>query len=469
MSDETYYTVLNVKEKATPSEIKTAYRDLIKQVHPDTITNLAPFLRRIAEDKAKEITEAYTVLSNSSKRSEYDSQLAGYRRQTSPQAPPPTTPPPAQQAASQSSSGPYCNRCGTSLYASGFCPKCNKFTAPTATPAASPRPQAVRWLGYDWAPVMRWSREHPLIVIFTVLFSSVFIASLFSDANTSQPDSKPQPVTNNAAAASTGLYSKYPCDFRDKTSPIDGKPCSERKDQTIPAPPPGYTVDEKTTGTQSPTVSVSGTYAGTVHNQTANVSSTFTVVFHQTKAGLLDGCVEVKPPLQGSGVLRGSVHGSQVTFDVADITFHGDTSKSGIAGSYVVTRQAGNQLGDFHLSRQTGGSASFGCADGAVVEFEVVDAPPKPKPVVKSAAATSAVVTGRYGATIYKRCAFLPLENYGRCDYGPEEVAQLKQGDRVRVLSSLTRAQSGDDIYKVRSQQGWEGWARAEDLTLEPK
>jgi curved DNA-binding protein CbpA len=65
MSDETYYTVLNVKETASPSEIKTAYRDLIKQVHPDTITNLAPYLRRIAEDKAKEITEAYTVLSSS--------------------------------------------------------------------------------------------------------------------------------------------------------------------------------------------------------------------------------------------------------------------------------------------------------------------------------------------------------------------------------------------------------------------
>jgi curved DNA-binding protein CbpA len=41
MSDETYYTVLNVKETASPAEIKTAYRDLIRQVHPDTIANLA--------------------------------------------------------------------------------------------------------------------------------------------------------------------------------------------------------------------------------------------------------------------------------------------------------------------------------------------------------------------------------------------------------------------------------------------
>ena len=81
-----YYTVLNVKETASASEIKTAYRDLIRQVHPDTITNLAPYLRKIAEDKAKEITEAYSVLSNSSKRRNYDRQLLAYRLQTMAQA-----------------------------------------------------------------------------------------------------------------------------------------------------------------------------------------------------------------------------------------------------------------------------------------------------------------------------------------------------------------------------------------------
>jgi hypothetical protein len=59
------------------------------------------------------------------------------------------------------------------------------------------------------------------------------------------------------------------------------------------------------------------------------------------------------------------------------------------------------------------------------------------------------------------------MENAGRCDFGPEEVAELKQGDRVKVLSPLTRAQSGDDIYKVRTQQGWEGWIKAEGITLE--
>jgi curved DNA-binding protein CbpA len=90
MSEETYYTVLNVKETASLSEIKTAYRDLIKQVHPDTIASLAPYLRRIAEDKTKEIIEAYAVLSNSSKRRDYDSQLEAYRRQNARQPSPPS-------------------------------------------------------------------------------------------------------------------------------------------------------------------------------------------------------------------------------------------------------------------------------------------------------------------------------------------------------------------------------------------
>src|ERR1700751_2086319 len=116
MSEETYYTVLNVNEMASASEIRSAYRDLIKQVHPDRIANLPPHLFRIGEDKAKEIIEAYTVLSNPNKRRDYDTQLAAYRRQNAPQAPPrPPPPSQARQAASQSSLGPHCKRCGTSL------------------------------------------------------------------------------------------------------------------------------------------------------------------------------------------------------------------------------------------------------------------------------------------------------------------------------------------------------------------
>jgi hypothetical protein len=90
---------------------------------------------------------------------------------------------------------------------------------------------------------------------------------------------------------------------------------------------------------------------------------------------MLDGCMKVQPPLYGSGVLRGSVRGSHLNFVVADITFQGDASRGGIAGSYVVTRQDGNQLGDFRLTKQASGNTSYVCTDGEVTKFEVDSAP----------------------------------------------------------------------------------------------
>jgi hypothetical protein len=400
MSDETYYTVLIVKETASLSEIKTAYRDLIRQVHPDTIATLAPYLRKIAEDKAKEINEAYSVLSNSSKRRDYDNQLAAYRRQSAPQAPPtpqtPPTPPPPQQSSqcpvcgrsdgghsaacansrtsqtTSTSSGPYCNTCGTALYASGYCPKCSKFATPSATtanPAATPK--VVRRFGYNWGPLLDWAGEHPIMVVFLFILAVFSIGAIFSDTNTSQSASpssaSPTPFTNNAKAASAGPYSAYPCDFREKVSSIDGKPCKERQDESVAAPPPGITVvTNSTPNPPTPVVVVSGAYVGTVHNQTVNLSSSFTVKITQAKGGALEGCVEVKPPLYGSGALHGSIRGSRLNFVVADITFQGEASKGGITGSYVVTRPAGNQLGEFHLKRQAGATTSYDCKGGVL-------------------------------------------------------------------------------------------------------
>src|SRR5437879_900694 len=97
MSDDTYYTVLEVPETATQAEIKTAYRNLIKQVHPDTLATLPRYLRGIAEDKAKEMTEAYSVLSDVTKRRQYDRLIAEHRQQSAPA--PPTSPPKAAATA----------------------------------------------------------------------------------------------------------------------------------------------------------------------------------------------------------------------------------------------------------------------------------------------------------------------------------------------------------------------------------
>jgi molecular chaperone DnaJ len=61
-----YYEVLGVSKSASKSEIKDAYRKLAMQYHPDR--NKAAD----AEDKFKEISEAYAVLSDDQKRQQYD-------------------------------------------------------------------------------------------------------------------------------------------------------------------------------------------------------------------------------------------------------------------------------------------------------------------------------------------------------------------------------------------------------------
>ena len=61
-----YYEILGVPRNATLEEIKQAYRRLARQYHPDV--NKSPD----AEEKFKEINEAYAVLSDAEKRRLYD-------------------------------------------------------------------------------------------------------------------------------------------------------------------------------------------------------------------------------------------------------------------------------------------------------------------------------------------------------------------------------------------------------------
>ena len=65
-SKRDYYEILGVGKNATGEEIKKAFRKLALEFHPDRNKSKG------AEDKFKEINEAYQVLSDSEKRKSYD-------------------------------------------------------------------------------------------------------------------------------------------------------------------------------------------------------------------------------------------------------------------------------------------------------------------------------------------------------------------------------------------------------------
>ena len=62
-----YYDVLGVARTATEDQIKSAYRKLARKYHPDVNPG-----DKSAEEKFKEINEAYEVLSDADKRKKYD-------------------------------------------------------------------------------------------------------------------------------------------------------------------------------------------------------------------------------------------------------------------------------------------------------------------------------------------------------------------------------------------------------------
>jgi len=67
MPNKDYYKILGLNKSTSPEDIKKAYRKLAMKYHPDRNKS-----NKAAEEKFKEISEAYAVLSDSEKKKQYD-------------------------------------------------------------------------------------------------------------------------------------------------------------------------------------------------------------------------------------------------------------------------------------------------------------------------------------------------------------------------------------------------------------
>ncbi|RMF23732.1 MAG: J domain-containing protein [Cyanobacteria bacterium J083] len=71
-STRNYYAILGVSKSASSEQIKKAYRSLARQYHPDRNPG-----NKAAEEKFKDINEAYEILFDENKRLEYDRMMGG--------------------------------------------------------------------------------------------------------------------------------------------------------------------------------------------------------------------------------------------------------------------------------------------------------------------------------------------------------------------------------------------------------
>jgi curved DNA-binding protein len=78
-----YYETLGVPKTATDEEIRSAFRKLARKYHPDVAKD-----KKVAEEKFKEINEAYEVLSDPEKRKKYDQLGADWNQPGGFQPPP---------------------------------------------------------------------------------------------------------------------------------------------------------------------------------------------------------------------------------------------------------------------------------------------------------------------------------------------------------------------------------------------
>ena len=67
-----HYEILEVADGAPPEEVRRAYLDLARRLHPDRWVDASPAQRAEAERRMQEVNEAWRVLGNAGRRIAYD-------------------------------------------------------------------------------------------------------------------------------------------------------------------------------------------------------------------------------------------------------------------------------------------------------------------------------------------------------------------------------------------------------------
>src|SRR5271163_2083496 len=83
---QTYYEILGVAENATAAEIEAAFKAKAREVHPDTVPAENTYMRKVAAEAFKDLSEAKAALLDPTMRQKYDAGLAASR--VADQAPP---------------------------------------------------------------------------------------------------------------------------------------------------------------------------------------------------------------------------------------------------------------------------------------------------------------------------------------------------------------------------------------------
>jgi hypothetical protein len=148
---------------------------------------------------------------------------------------------------------------------------------------------------------------------------------------------------------------------------------------------------------------LTGTYSGVVQNLTAGVSADFQILVTE-RNGAIDGCMEVKPPLIGSGSLRGTANGLHFSFVVASdsvqIAFDGQRNATILSGTYLVSNRDGGskQTGTFVLNK----ISSEGLSSGFNISNCRGDAPARTSTPAEPSALKARIEAGRSQMTVLK-------------------------------------------------------------------